>query len=227
MQPCIDNAIKVAQWIAAARPSCQIGTSGPMIMSSLTRAFGMDYDKLGNGCFSNVFTMPKAFGEDHVIKLCTSESEVGFVYLAWAQRHWQEHKHIPVVHHIERMFSANGKPAGYVAVLNRLRPLSQAGQNKFYKILDGRECRDESDFSKHEREEGLAQDSLWQEAHKVYSMFRGVTGWDLHSSNVMQDTSDTIIITDPITGLTDTTPGGKPATLLTGMMRSLGLPEAA
>lgn len=219
----IDNAITIAKWLAgcakadAFRPGAG-GQAAAIVRQKVSNAYtNSNVKHLGAGYFSVVFTMAE-FGEDVVVKACVDPKEIGFVYLAYCKAH--PAKHLPVVYHVERMFTPSGSPVGYVAVLKKLRPLNTKGCQEFCNLGYIREYVDAEVRTKGTLGEAIAH---------VHDVFGKLAQWDLHGENVMQDEHGTVIITDPITkpvkdGLG---PGGKPSALLTGMMRGLGLPEAA
>lgn len=222
MQRSIDNAVSVAKWLAACARSdaYQPGCDGAAcrVRDHLGEAFDGAVKHVGKGYFSAVFTMPEYFGSDVVVKACVDPGELGFVYLADCMQN--PGPHLPTVYHVERMFGVGGKALGYVAVLKKLRPCTEAEKVKYYSEM-GRDVRHTV------TEPAVNSSSFHHQCFNVFSKYSPFAGWDLHADNVMYDEHGNLIITDPITSLTCESDKGKPRELLTGMMRSLGLPEAA
>lgn len=223
MQRSIDNAIKVAKWLAACGRSdaYRSGCDGAAlaVRDHLGASFTDKVTHLGMGYYSAVFTMPEYFGKDAVIKACVDPGELGFVYLAHCMQN--PGPHLPVVYYVERIFGVGGKAIGYVAVLKKLRPLNGKEKAEFLAEM-GHTVRHTI------KPPTPGASSFHCQAHNIFSQFGQFAGWDLHADNVMYDESGNLIITDPITQLREEGSSvGKPRELLTGMMRSLGLPEAA
>lgn len=222
MQRCIDNAITIAKYIAACGKSdCfNEGCDGAAVAvrEHITARYpDTKVNHLGHGFFSHVFTMREYFGDSVVIKACVDSGELGFVYLADCMQN--PGPHLPVVHYVERMFDATGAPLGYVAVLKKLRELNHTEKMLHADVLE--EVRHSVRAVKPDASE------FHRTAHAVFSKYGEIAHWDLHPGNVMCDELNTLIITDPITSLKDKSENGKSRELLTDMMRSLGLPEAA
>jgi hypothetical protein len=198
------NMLALCNWLLEAWAQAQRNRD---VMGDWVTGAGFEW--LGGGYYSNVYRHPSVPGRVFKMTLC-SEDEASITYLAWARAN--PGRHVPTVYHLERA------PDIQLSVINELYPLDTSNHYYFDAYLDGYTADSYALAVAAAREQG-AETGPVETALEICRFFKGLTGWDLHSGNAMQDKDGVIVITDPVTRANDK----DTRTLLTGVERAFNV----
>lgn len=136
---------------------------------------------LGSGFFSAAIKSPLLPGK--VIKVGFKKEDSGAAYTAWCRSN-QGRKGVPVVHDAQRHSHC------YTVVLDELKPFSG-----YRRELEG-DYIEVSQMLEHDA--GTPKSPLGETARDIRTFFKGIASFDLHNENVMVNSRDELVITDPV-----------------------------